>query len=87
MVVNVTEVIDASGHQQQIYFHPAMSAASVIGGMGTSSAEHQQTYTVIQTQGRNLEHPTNQIPSNVVVPVSNVGGQTVQHIAGFEMMY
>ena len=70
MVVDVTEVVDAQGAHQQIYFHQPIPTIQ-----GTPDAP--QTYTVVQKHLNNSQqiNPT-QIPTTI---------RTVQNIPGFEM--
>ena len=72
MVVDVTEVVDAQGAHQQIYFHQPI--AGIQGASDTS-----QTYTVVQKPLDNIQQiNSSQIPTTI---------QNVQNISGFEVMY
>ena len=72
MVVDVTEVVDAQGAHQQIYFHQPIT-----GIQGTPDT--QQTYTVVQ---KHLENTQQINPSQIPTTIRNV-----QNISGFEVMY
>ena len=72
MVVDVTDVVDASGAHQQIYFHQPISGIQ-------GAPETQQTYTVVQ---KNLESTQQVNPTQIPTTI-----RSVQNISGFEVMY
>ena len=70
MVVDVTEVVDAQGAHQQIYFHQPMPTIQ-------GASEAPQTYTVVHKHMDNSQQMNPpQIPTTI---------RTIQNLSGFEM--